>query len=467
MPVSVADTLPHDVRLIAAISRLVDFHQSRREAGGAYAPDVPERAGFNLYLALSVINCLHEIEMDRGTGYCPINELVGRLRKLVPGASDADIEYCIVNLKHGREIHYGIPAENGQVTYARTWDTTPLVDVQEGLSQIQLSENARLLLRVSSLRETWLYSDLDADRLVKALQRGQFQDVPAFCRAMTLDIAAKSKQLSSILERPSLAELRAMLIADGANIAESLNAAAATITSAIDLAFAEHTRSQFAQWQAAMNGAGQTFYLGNLQADLELVLQNVESLSRRFLLFIEMAQKVRHEGIEAIRFLTIADALVAQGSEDAIRRTEHLLYDVITWGIATEVFHPTHLVGEADLTKEAAPVQDMLHGFTVDPSATGSTSRFMEFLERNRETILKQLEKGPIAFSEMVSLTGFTLLDGETPLDFFGVYSSPRLLSSDSESIVIGFTELTAKFVIADQQVTGSNPIMFLEKKIS
>lgn len=455
--------LPHDVRLIAAISRLVDIHQSRREAGGAYVPDVPERAGFNLYLALSVINCLHEIEMDRGTGYCPINELAGRLRKQVPGATDADIEYCIVNLKHGREIHYGLPADEGQLTYARTWDTTPLVDVQEGLSQIQLTENARLLLRVSSLRESWLYSDLDADRLVKAIERGQFQDVPAFCRAMTLDVAAKSKQLSSILERPSLAELRAVLIAEGASIAESLNAAAATITHAIDLIFSEHTRSRFAQWEPTQV-TGQSFYLGNLQADLELVLQNVESLSRRFLLFIEMAQKVRHEGGEAIRFLTIADALVAQRCDDAIHRTEHLLHDLITWGVAVEVFHPSFLVGEADLREETAPDQDTRHGFTVDPSMTGGASRFMEFLERNREVVLGQLKKGPVSFSEMVSLTGFTLLEGETPLDFFGVYSSPRLLSSEDETIVIGLTESTAQFIVADRQVTGSDPIMFLEK---
>lgn len=46
---------PHDVRLIAAVSRLIDIHQSRRESGGVYVPDVPEKAGLNLFLALQVI----------------------------------------------------------------------------------------------------------------------------------------------------------------------------------------------------------------------------------------------------------------------------------------------------------------------------------------------------------------------------------------------------------------------------
>lgn len=459
------EQLPSEVRLIAAISRLIDIHQSRREAGGAYIPDIPEKAGFHLFLAISIINCLHEIELDRGAGYCPFIELIGRLRKQVPGVTDADIEYSIINLRQGREIHFGVGAHDGTVTYARTWDTTPLLDVQEGLSQIQLTENARLLLRVSSLRDSWLYSDLDADRLVKAIERGQFQDVPAFCRAMTLDVAAKSKQLSGVLERPSLAELRNILIAEGSSIAESLNVAAVTVGHAIDLIFSDRTRAQFNVWTASM-GANQNFYLGNLQADLELVLQNVESLSRRFLQFIELAQKVRNEGGQAIRFLTIADALVTRGNSDSIFRVEHLLHDLITWGVSTQVFHPSVLSGEADLRGDLTPTQPGLHGFTVDPALAGVSSRFMDCLERNRELVLEQLEKGPVSFSEMVQLTNFSLLEGESPLDFFGVYASPKLLSSDMEKIVVGFTDLIADFPMADRQVSGSDPLMFIERTL-
>lgn len=300
--------LPHDIRLIAAVSRLIDIHQSRRETGGAYAPDVPDKAGFNLFLALSLIESLHEIEMDRGIGFAPVSELAGKVKKRVPDVTEADIDYCIANLKLGREIHYGSTGQDGQVKFARTWDTTPLIEVEEGLSQVQLTENARLLLRVSSLKESWLYSDLDADKLIKAIERGQFQDVPVFCRAMTLDLSAKSKQLSGALERPSLTELRNLLIAEGSSIAQSLNAAGTTISQAIELIFSDHIRSEWDKRPA------QGFYLGNLQADLELVLQNVESLSRRFLRFLEMAQRVRNEGIEAIRFIQIADSLVAGGN---------------------------------------------------------------------------------------------------------------------------------------------------------
>lgn len=453
--------LPHDIRLIAAVSRLIDLHQSRRESGGASVPDVPDKAGYNLFLALRVIESLHEIEMDRGIGFSPISELVGRTRKLVPLASDADIEYVITNLKQGREIHYGYHGEQGEVTFARTWDTTPLVDVQEGFSQARLTENARLLLRVSSLRESWLYSDLDADRLIKAIERGQFQDIPGFCRAMTLDLAAKSKQLSEVLERPSLAELRSTLIAEGANIAASLNSAVSTISQAIELVFSTHTFDAFNLWLERTNAS---FYLGNLQADLELVLQNVESLSRRFLLFIGMAQQVRNEGVQAIRFLEIANALVGKGDEGMIRRTESLLRELMPWGLEIHHYHSSMVVGEADLKVPVADMPIPAHGFTVDPSMAGTSSRLVDFVRRNREVVIQRLQVGPMAFSEMMTMTGFTLEPGETLLDFFGVYASPGLLASDTQRIVVGLTEAMVQFTHANHDVIASDPIMYLEE---
>lgn len=454
------DSLPHDIRLIAAVSRLIDIHQSRREAGGAFVPDIPDRAGFNLFLALTIIDSLHDIEMDRGVGYCPINELISQVRKRNPEFAESDIDYGITNLKHGREIHYGVLNESGSSSYGRTWESTPLVDVQEGFSQIQLTENARLLLRISALREKWLYSDLDADRLIKALERGQFQDIPDFCRAMSLDLASKSKQLSGALERPSLAELRRMLIDEGLQIADALNAAAQTIGKAVDLVFSKHIQDQFDAW-TQRHEAG--FALGNLQADMELVLQNVEALSRRFLSFLEVAQKVRNEGIQPVPFIGIADYLVASGSEESIERSALLLQELMPWGIDTPFFHPGVVVGEADLRPREEEDHAPQHGYTVDPSSHTPGRRFTDFLARNREVILERLRHGPTSFTEITQTSGFELQLGETPLDFFGAYASPGLLSSESERIVVGFTDHEAKFKHVELDVLCSDPVMYLE----
>lgn len=463
------DNLPAEIRLIAAVSRLIDIHQSRRESGGVYAPAIPETAGSNLFLALSVIESLHEIEMDRGAGSVPVSELANHLRQRIPEVSDEDIEFCLANLKQGREIRYRTRNDVGDIVERRTWDTTTLLDAQEGFSQIQLTENARLLLRVTSLRESWLYSDIEADRLVKVIERGQFQDIPVFCRSMILDLASKSKQLSGALERPSLSELRALLIREGAGIAGSLREAAATVTRAIDLIYRDETGAAFDHWLSTPAGAVMArdgVMLGNLQADLQMVLQNVEALSRRFIDFIDQAQKVRHEGVEPVRFLDIADHLVRQGSEENIERVESLFAEFLPWGQDRRIFHPSMLIGEADLSVGNDEEPAAMHTFTLDPTAPSPQSRFADFLARNRDVILGRLVEGPASFSEIIALGGFALEPDDSLLDFFGVYTNPGLLDSDGARIVVGLTDGSVHFSNADYDIISTDPVMYLEQAL-
>ena len=73
-------------------------------------------------------------------------------------------------------------------------------------------------------------------------------------------------------------------------IASSLRDAKATITRSIDLIYGVSTEENFERWLGTASGATMAcdgITLGNLQADLQLVLQNVEALSRRFSSFIQ------------------------------------------------------------------------------------------------------------------------------------------------------------------------------------
>jgi hypothetical protein len=463
------DTLPAEIRLIAAVSRLIDFHQSRREAGGTYAPSIPDTAGANLFLALSIIESLHEIEMDRGVGCVPVSELANHLKHRIPSVTSDDVEFCIANLKNGREIHYRTRNDAGEIVDGRTWDTTPLLDAQDGLSQVQLTENARLLLRITSLRESWLYSDIEADRLVKVIERGQFQDIPGFCRSMTLDLASKSKQLSGVLERPSLSELRSLLISEGQGIASSLRDAAAMITKAIDLIYQDTTEAAFDRWLGTASGtvmARDGITLGNLQADLQLVLQNVEALSRRFLDFIEHAQKVRNEGIEPIPFLDIADDLTRAGSEANIERLDLLFKEFMPWGQDRRIFHPSMLIGEADLSVPNEDEPEAMHTFTLDPAAPTPSSRFADFLARNKQIVIDRLREGPASFREVIELGGFALEPGDSMLDFFGVYTNPDLIETRDTRIIVGITDEIIRFSHNDHDITGNDPVMYLEQAL-
>lgn len=77
---STSSAIPHDIRLVAAVSRLLDLHQSRRETG-VYIPETQERAGHMLAIALLLLDSLRETEMDRGPSFVPFGEILFAMRK--------------------------------------------------------------------------------------------------------------------------------------------------------------------------------------------------------------------------------------------------------------------------------------------------------------------------------------------------------------------------------------------------
>lgn len=453
--------IPDTIRLIASVSRLIDLHQSRREGNGVSVPSVPEKGGYYLSISLIILDCLHHIEIENGVGIVSLTELSQSVNRRVYEATKDDIEYCVLSLSQEREIHYGIEDGNGHIDLARTWETTPLLSLASGFKQVQLTDNARLLMRVSSLKDSWMYSDLDADRLVKAIERGQFKDVPRFCKEMTLDLATKSRDLSGLLEHPSTSELRELLLAEGQNIANSLNAASDTIKVAINLIFDDRTKITF---NTIPDRDKPNFQLFNLQADLELVLTNVESVTRSFLKFVNQAQSVKTQGSERIKFLELANDLVLNPIADMEVRLNALLRSILPWSIESTMFHSSMMVGQVDF-RQALPPENISSGFTVNPQKYVTQSTFSEFLMRNKEVIHTRLKEGPMLFTEALSLTGYVLKDGESPLDFFGAYASPNLLDGDTTKIIIGISDEKFKIKYDESLLVGTNPIMILEEQ--
>lgn len=460
---STLSAVPHDVRLVAAVSRLVDLHQSRRESG-VYVPETQEKGGYYFSLALLLLDALREIELDRGPSFVAVGDVMECLRKRINAVTDEDLDYVVASLAREREIRFGIEDGYGKLDFGLTKDTTPLIEQARGFAQIQLSENGRLLLRVAAMKESWLYSDLDAERLVKAIERGQFEDIHRFCRMIILEIASKNKQLSSALERPTLSELRDMLIEEGSLIAEALRDATEVVKHACVLIFDARTSEAFAVWQAR-SGVG--YSIGNLQTEIELVMQNVEALSRRFVGFLETAQRARTTGGTGIPFLAVVDSLTDQKTVPDVTRLEALLAVMMPWGVRPGFFHPSVLVGAVDLTTLAEPEAiKSVSTFTLDPDQISGHGRLQDFILRNHAHVIKKLRKRPTTFSEIVAEMGFSLKPDETPADFFGIYTAPEHLDGEGFRIMVGLTGATFDTLIADSHFTGSNPLMFLMEDI-
>ena len=455
-----SQVVPPDIRLIASVSRLIDLHQCRRESG-VYVPETQERSGYLLSLALLILDVLREFEMDRGPGPVAVAEVLTGARERVSDITDEDVDFVIDTIAAEREIKYGVEDGQGGLDLGMTKESTPLIEKVRGFEQVQLSENARLFLRVSSMRESWLYSDLDAEYLVKAIERGQFADIPRRCRTMILEIASKNKQISSAVERPT-ASLRTMLVDLGAEIADSMASASEVVRRATMLIYSDVVEEQFELWASA---SGVQYGMGNLRTEIELVMQNVEALSRRFIKFLEAAQRARPTGTSGVPFMRIIEQLTRAESPPQTDRLGAMLANLMPWGRHASFFNPSQLVGLIDLDALEEGELPSKVEVAIDPHAPGGQQRFAGFLQRHAHLIVASLrEHGAMRFSDLAALTGFTFLEGESPADFFGIYSASTGSDIDLARIELGVTGETFNMGFDDARYLGSNPMILLRE---
>lgn len=450
-----------EIRLVAAVSRLLDFHQSRSSGGNVTPPEVPETAARNLYLATSLLTALGRWELEQGQVLVSVKFVLQELSGEVHGLDESTLEHCILSLSKAREIRYGINTGSG-VVFARTSDSTPLLTFDSSLRQLGLTDNARLLIRVAELKDSWLYSDLDAQRLLMALERRQFGDIPRFCREMLRDLAGKARQISDVTERPAYADLREALIQEGSTISEVLREAAQLVHAAMQHLFSPAVASAFDLWKVSNNIP---YELTNLQAELESVLQVTERLSRKFVRFIIEAQNAQTVRAPTIGFLDLVQSLHTR-ADGIVQQLETAVADFMPWNLQIDYFSPDFFVGEINLTKlyqQSLPTPPE-SSFTQSELLNDQELQVHAFLERNAQLILDTLKLGPRLLDELMALDGLCFEGDESPADFVGAYSYPEVFAVQDQRVCVmhqvGFTELHTQSSV----LVTSNPILFLEE---
>ncbi|VVN49234.1 hypothetical protein [Pseudomonas fluorescens] len=453
--------LPAEVRLVAAVSRLIDFHQTRSSSGSISIPEVPESAAGNLHLAISLISALGRWELEQGQTLVSIKLLQQILSEDVQAFDEAALEHCILSLSRSREIRYGVQTTEG-IAYARTSDTTPLLIFDSSLRQVGLTDNARLFIRVSELKDSWLYSDLDAQRLLAALARRQFGDIPRFCREMLRDLAAKARQISDVSERPAYTDLRDGLIREGVTISGALRDAADLVHKAMQHLFSPPVVSAFDLWKVSNNIS---YELSNLQAEMENVLQVTESLSRKFVRFLTDAQKAQTVRSPSVGFLELVHSLHSR-PDGFLEQLESASTDFVPWSPELAFFSPDLIAGEISLSRlysQSLPAPPKL-SFRQTDQVDDRVEQVHEFLLRNAELIIDSLKVGPKPLEELMSLDGLVYEGGEGLADFTGVYSYPEVFEVGNQSIRVVHQDDLIEVSSENSVLVTSNPILSLEE---
>lgn len=461
------NSIPPGIVILAVTSRLLDLHQSRRQKG-IYVPDVPENAANYMGIALLVLNALRVTEIERGFSYTSVEEIHTIVCQQVSSIDRDDLDFVLESLSKEREVCFATPNQNSKFDYGNTRQKTNLVIFAESHAQVKLTENGRLFLRVCDDERSWLYDDSDAAKIVTAFEHFKFYDVPSLCHSLGLELALKGQMLTDYIERPTRKEQCDILIADAKSISQNLRNAKETVQKAMDIAFSERTFTAFEEWSAQAEPA---FELGNLQAELETLLRIIESVTRRFVEFLDVAQKHRDVIATNYSFLQIADNLVFNHPPASSDHLQILMSSIIHPQMNLPWFHPAGIPGTVDFYSimDSKKVKAEKRSFDLDTDSSPTVQRFSGFIKRYKRQILTMLSKGPVSFSEFLASSEFDLLPGEALTDFLGAYTSPDMLDPEDDrsgsKIIVGFTG--QEFIQRDNNKTfiASDPIIYLEDR--
>ena len=457
-----APQVPPDIRLAAAFTRLLDLHGTRREADGETPikpPTVPDGAGLRLWAALSLLRQLYNRALEGSTGRVPLEAVLAELQEQCAGITAADLEFCAAFLSTEREVRYLDPSSLPSPAERSTRAPTPLLRHYRREREVKLTENGRLLMRVLSLQRDWLLGDKDVERVVAAIDRGLFEEIPRICAEVIGELRALNEHLTEIEESPTFEAQRTAFERREPQYREMLRRSEDAARQAIGRFGDAGTAARFADWQTANPGYDLT--LSDLLNHTEDVLRAVESLSRHWLRFLRELQSRRRRPLGVVDFGALADALIADAPGDDFLR--NLVASMGPWR-RTHLFSPA-LLETADLSER--PTEQGRVEF--DQTNGAGIEEFRTFLTRNGARIVERLRHGPLTFSDLLAEArsdqdAFELTEDIGIADLFGVFTIPDEMG-DVVGVHVGLSGKRFRQIDHDRLLHGDDPVIQLAEE--
>jgi hypothetical protein len=453
--------LPHDVRLVATVARLLDLHNSRRERGSrsttvSQQPQVSAAAGYYLWLGLQTIQLLHRHAKQGSSGPVPVARLNEELSEKIGDVARSDLEYCLSFLSLEREIRYLDPSSLPAEVHRVTQTPTQILRFDKRFGQVRLSDAGRLLMRISALHQDWLYEDKDVERIPASIERGVFEDIPRICDEVIGNLRALNERLTEIEESPTFESLRAEFEERGRQYREMLNMAGIALTRALTLLASPAIRERFERWRSFRSI--EDLELEDALSYVEAVLHALHSLERHFVEFIKNIQSRRRAPLGVVRFQEVGERLVYSAPSHQVLL--NLFADLGPWRARSVWFHPVDFIGRADLRSGLTVTSGAVY---EERPAETAQERFQSFLERNRSWMLARLREGPVALSDLVRKTDLVFSEGESPASFFGVFSLPDEIADGEVNIVVGLSGTRMDVTIGALRLRGDDPVIWID----
>lgn len=377
---------------LAASMRLVDLYDANRDFGAAGAASVlpgrakkvdEERAGVLFDLGTAILEMLDVYEEESPGTYVLASEVYTSLRDDFPACTPEDFYFVLNKLS----LRYPLFFSRENVLLK----DTVLVERARAGERIRLSAKGRMALSLSEAAEDWLYSDLNAEKIIRAITRGDFGQVFKYTLSLAQAIKEASVSVIRMIELPS-AELKSQaLYTDNQLYSGTVSKIQSIVLEAARNMESSEVTSRVEMWIEA--------HPDDLDIDIKIrdkfsvILSTIEALSRNLSEVINAAEK---SGLDGVRALPFNEAARFFAIEEKIDIAEEVLLRAGFWcmpksfGSVTDVLVP--IIVKNHVPKSRA-------SFTNAGKVVEEFVR--EFVRIHGEDFLERIRENPLSLSDI------------------------------------------------------------------
>ncbi|QGX40168.1 hypothetical protein [Permianibacter aggregans] len=409
--------------LLKISARLIDLHDSLRAPGNSPVYSQENRPGLKdgryIDLAEAVLDLLREHAHRSGNAFVGFETLCTEVRLSRPSADPDDLRYVLNVLSRSTELWTIVRGDD--VPQLVSDKATELVEKAYYADDYRLAPTGRVAIAVAGNIQKFAYTEGDVLKLLRAIQAGDFSNVPIFCASILDTIRYESVDLrqaiekgfvdqQSIVYKEQLPRYRQVI----KHSAELLRQADAELKSLRKL-----ERDELDQTLP--------IDIFVLEQHLLSVYQALEAFGREISELTSLAAQRRVSVVEAPDFIEAALRLVKSPAS-----TSQLKYFFRQFGplsFAGKYPSPMDAAGKVRIlpTKAIHAVQ-----FDTDGAAAITNDVRLVFLEAHRAEIVTRLKQGPLSLSEATS-KGWCYVEGQPAWEeLLGIFVAPWFLSTNA-----------------------------------
>lgn len=412
------DCLP----LLRISARLLDLHDSERETGSAPEYAQEERRGrcdgHYLDLATAVLDVLRQHAHASGNAFLGFDALLITVRDLRPGVEPSELRYVLNVLARPSELW--TVDRSGTTPRVVSDKATALVEKTYYADDYRLAPAGRMAIAAAANVSNFAYAEGDALKLLRAIESGDFTDVPRFCDLILDSIRYESVDVRMAIEK-GLGDTRAALYR------ERLPRYQTVVKQSSDLI--RQAEAQLRRWlrrdEAALDDSIR-IDLADLTVHVLRVYQALESFGRELAELTSAAAQQNRSIVPATDFLEVALRFVRTPLSKS--RQDYLLRQFGPVLFAGVYPSPAEVAGKVRMAVERS---DKGTRFDTVGAVLMEANGRIRFLDQFGAELLGRLEEGPLPLSEAID-RGWCVLDGEPELaELLGLYSSPWTLGDE------------------------------------